>query len=116
MNKSTYTIKPFPAYQQATDVFADIQSCEAYTDFHAYSRSKYLNLLWTFALARRLEGSGVIANALHPGTAWTAITRNSEPRSFPATTRPLWSNDNIHIKGETRYHLRLHLKHANVNP
>jgi len=76
------------------DVFADIQSCESYTGFYAYSRSKYLNLLWTFALAHRLEDgledSWITANAVHPGPAWTTITRTSEARSFPASMRSLW--------------------------
>ena len=33
----------------------------------AYARSKRENLLFTFELARRLEGTGVTANAVHPG-------------------------------------------------
>lgn len=72
------------------DLFEDFQSCEAYSGVDAYNRSKYLNLLWSLALARRLEGSGITANVLHPGTAWTAMTQSSEPRSFPAGMRPLW--------------------------
>lgn len=72
------------------NLFVDPQSCEAYSGGDAYNRSKYLNLLWTLALARRLEGSGVTANVLHPGTAWTAMTKSSEPRSFPPSMRPLW--------------------------
>jgi NAD(P)-dependent dehydrogenase (short-subunit alcohol dehydrogenase family) len=72
------------------DLFADVQSRETYNATDAYNRSKYLNLLWTFALARRLEGSGLTANALHPGTAWTAMTKSSEPRSLPAGMQRLW--------------------------
>lgn len=72
------------------DLFADVQSCNAFSGVEAYNRSKYLNLLWTFALARRLEGSGVVANALHPGTAWTSMTKGSQARSFPAGMRPFW--------------------------
>jgi NAD(P)-dependent dehydrogenase (short-subunit alcohol dehydrogenase family) len=76
------------------DPFSDIQSRKAYTGFYAYSRAKYLNLLWTFALAHRLEvrleDSWITANAVHPGTAWTTITKSSEPRSFPQNLRPLW--------------------------
>ena len=72
------------------DLFADIQSVETFSGVDAYNRSKYLNLLWTMALARRLEDSGIIANALHPGTAWTAMTKSSEPRSLPASMRILW--------------------------
>jgi NAD(P)-dependent dehydrogenase (short-subunit alcohol dehydrogenase family) len=72
------------------NLFSDIQARETYSGVEAYNRSKYLNLLWILALARRLEGSGIVANALHPGTAWTAMTKSSEPRSFPANMRPLW--------------------------
>lgn len=72
------------------DLFKDVQACEGYSGVDAYNRSKYLNLLWTLALARRLEGGGITANVLHPGTAWTAMTKSSEPRSFPAGMRPLW--------------------------
>lgn len=72
------------------DLFTDIQSVESFSGVDAYNRSKYLNLLWTLALARRLEGSGIVANALHPGTAWTTMTKSSEPRSFPPGMRPLW--------------------------
>jgi NAD(P)-dependent dehydrogenase (short-subunit alcohol dehydrogenase family) len=72
------------------DLFADLQWREAYSGFHAYNRSKYLNLLWTLALARRLEGSGVVANAIHPGTAWTSMTKGNEVRILPAGLRLFW--------------------------
>jgi retinol dehydrogenase 12 len=36
-----------------------------------YSRSKLLNILFTRELARRLDGTGVTANALHPGVVAT---------------------------------------------
>jgi NAD(P)-dependent dehydrogenase (short-subunit alcohol dehydrogenase family) len=72
------------------DLFADIQSCEAYFGFDAYNRSKYLNLLWTFALARRVEGSGIVANALHPGTAWTSMTQSNQRRLLPGNMQLLW--------------------------
>lgn len=72
------------------DLYADLQARDAYNGSEAYARSKYMNILWTFALARRLEGSGVVANALHPGTAWTAQTRSSAARVFPPSMRPFW--------------------------
>jgi NAD(P)-dependent dehydrogenase (short-subunit alcohol dehydrogenase family) len=40
---------------------------ERISGLSAYARSKRENLLFTFELARRLEGSGVTANAVHPG-------------------------------------------------
>jgi retinol dehydrogenase 14 len=72
------------------DLFGDIQLREAYNASDAYSQSKYLNLLWSLALARRLEGSGIVVNVLHPGTAWTAMTQSNEPRSLPTGMRRLW--------------------------
>jgi NAD(P)-dependent dehydrogenase (short-subunit alcohol dehydrogenase family) len=47
----------------------------AYRGPTAYRQSKLANLLFTAALARRLEGSGVIANALHPGVVTTELAR-----------------------------------------
>lgn len=45
--------------------------------FGAYSQSKMMNLLFTFELARRLEGSGVTVNALHPGFVATGFGKNN---------------------------------------
>ena len=45
--------------------------------YRAYGRSKLCNVLFTYELARRLEGSGVTANALHPGLVRTNIARNN---------------------------------------
>ena len=45
--------------------------------YRAYGRSKLCNILFTYELARRLEGSGVTANALHPGLVRTRIARNN---------------------------------------
>ena len=72
------------------DPLADIQSEGSYLGLRAYARAKLLNLLWTFALARRLGGSGVVANATNPGTAWTTGTQGIAPRGMPAAQRVLW--------------------------
>jgi NAD(P)-dependent dehydrogenase (short-subunit alcohol dehydrogenase family) len=47
--------------------FEDLQSEKRYATFDAYSRSKLANILFTRELARRLAGTGVTANAVHPG-------------------------------------------------
>ena len=55
------------AHRGATLDFADLQSRHGYSGFKVYSRSKLCNILFTRALAKKLEGSGVTANSLHPG-------------------------------------------------
>jgi NAD(P)-dependent dehydrogenase (short-subunit alcohol dehydrogenase family) len=42
----------------------------------SYGRSKLANILFTYELARRLEGTGVTVNALHPGHIATDIWKN----------------------------------------
>lgn len=49
--------------------FDDLQfKKRPYREWPAYGQSKLANLLFTYELARRLEGNGVTANAVHPGT------------------------------------------------
>jgi NAD(P)-dependent dehydrogenase (short-subunit alcohol dehydrogenase family) len=55
------------AHQDATLDFADLQSAKDFGAMKAYSRSKLCNILFTRELARRLHGTGVTANCLHPG-------------------------------------------------
>lgn len=47
--------------------FADLEGKQTYSGFGAYAQSKLANILFTYALARRLAGSGVTVNTLHPG-------------------------------------------------
>ena len=55
--------------------FADLQGERRYGGQRAYSQSKLANLLFTYELARRLHGTGVTANALHPGVVRTHFGR-----------------------------------------
>jgi NAD(P)-dependent dehydrogenase (short-subunit alcohol dehydrogenase family) len=55
------------AHLRAKLDFADLQLEKSYTSWKAYSRSKLCNILFTRELAKRLEGTGVTANCLHPG-------------------------------------------------
>ncbi len=57
--------------------FEDLQSQGRYAPMQAYGRSKLANLLFTYELARRLEGSGVTVNALHPGFVATNLAANN---------------------------------------
>ena len=47
--------------------FSDLQSEKGFSATKAYGRSKLCNVLFTRELARRLQGTGVTANCLHPG-------------------------------------------------
>ena len=47
--------------------FDDLQMTNGYAGFKMYGRSKLLNVLFTRELSRRLAGTGVTANSLHPG-------------------------------------------------
>ena len=51
----------------------DLNFEKSYFGFAAYARSKLANILFTYELARRLAGSGVTVNALHPGGVATNI-------------------------------------------
>jgi len=53
--------------------FDDLQGERSYSGSRAYNQSKLANVLFTYELARRLEGSTVTANALHPGVVRTSF-------------------------------------------
>jgi NAD(P)-dependent dehydrogenase (short-subunit alcohol dehydrogenase family) len=55
------------AHRNAKLNFDDLQSARNYSGFGVYSRSKLCNILFTRELARRLSGTGITANCLHPG-------------------------------------------------
>lgn len=63
---------------QALD-FADLQSERGYRGFTVYGRSKLANILFTREMARRLAGTGVTANCLHPGFVATRFGDNNGP-------------------------------------
>jgi NAD(P)-dependent dehydrogenase (short-subunit alcohol dehydrogenase family) len=55
----------------------DLRLERRWSTMRAYSNSKLANVLFTFELARRLEGSGVAANCFHPGVIRTRLTRKA---------------------------------------
>ncbi len=55
------------AHQGGVIDFDDLQRQKSYSGWRTYQQSKLANILFTYELARRLEGSGVTANTLHPG-------------------------------------------------
>jgi NAD(P)-dependent dehydrogenase (short-subunit alcohol dehydrogenase family) len=53
--------------------FSDLQGERSYSGARAYSQSKLANVLFSYELARRLKGTSVTSNALHPGVASTSF-------------------------------------------
>jgi retinol dehydrogenase 14 len=56
----------------------DLQLRRGYSAFGAYAQSKLANVLFAKELSRRLEGSGVVANSLHPGAVATSMGVNRD--------------------------------------
>lgn len=65
------------AHKGAKIDFDDLQMTKKYAGFKAYAQSKLANVLFTYELARKLEGTRVTANALHPGFVATGFGRNN---------------------------------------
>jgi retinol dehydrogenase-14 len=53
--------------------FGDLQGERNYSGQRAYSQSKLANVMFTYELARRLDGTGVTATVLHPGVVRTGF-------------------------------------------
>jgi retinol dehydrogenase 14 len=65
----------------------DLQGARAYSGQAAYSQSKLANVMFTNELARRLEGTGVTANSLHPGFVRTDFGAGDQAWFFSVISR-----------------------------
>lgn len=54
----------------------DLQCEKSYNRFKAYGASKLANILFSRTLAKRLNGTGVTVNSLHPGAVKTELARH----------------------------------------
>jgi NAD(P)-dependent dehydrogenase (short-subunit alcohol dehydrogenase family) len=70
--------------------FDDIHSSTRYSGLKAYTQSKLANVLFSSELARRLQGSGVTSNSLHPGVVATGFGHNNRGfiKWWVSLTRP----------------------------
>lgn len=68
--------------------FEDLNSEISYNKSFCYSRSKLANILFARELARRLEGTGVTVNSLHPGIVRTNLGRHV---NIPLLAKPLFN-------------------------
>ena len=57
--------------------FDDLQGEKKFTSLNAFGATKMANLLFTFELARRLKGSNVTANAIHPGLVRSQLMKQA---------------------------------------
>ncbi len=64
-------------HMSATLNFDDLQSRKKYSGMSSYGRSKLANVLFTYELARRLQGTGITVNAVHPGMVATQFAANN---------------------------------------
>lgn len=66
--------------------FDDLMGEREYSGHRAYNQSKLANVMFTYELARRLEGTGVSANVLHPGMTNTAFSSEDGSRRVRGAT------------------------------
>jgi NAD(P)-dependent dehydrogenase (short-subunit alcohol dehydrogenase family) len=62
--------------------FDDLQSERSYRGMRVYATTKLANVLFAAELARRLEGTGVTANSLHPGTVRSGWGADGDTRGL----------------------------------
>jgi NAD(P)-dependent dehydrogenase (short-subunit alcohol dehydrogenase family) len=74
-------------HRRASLDFDDLGFERGYSIMRAYGRSKLANVLFAAELARRLAGTGVTSNSLHPGAVATNIWSGA----------PLWAKPIIHL-------------------
>ncbi len=67
--------------------FDDLQSERSYHRTHVYAWTKLANVLFTYELSRRLEGTQVTANCLHPGVIATNLIGDYMPRPLRFMTQ-----------------------------
>ena len=65
------------AHRKAQMRFDDLEGRRKYSGMGAYGQSKLAILLFTYELARRLEGTQVMVNAVHPGLVATNLGKNN---------------------------------------
>jgi retinol dehydrogenase-12 len=70
------------AHRGVTLHFDDLMGERRYSGWRAYCRSKLANILFTYELDRRLQGTGVTTNALHPGWVSTGFAGNNGFRGW----------------------------------
>lgn len=88
--------------------FDDFQFTRNYSARAAYARTKLYNILFTRELARRVAGSGVTANALHPGVIRTKIGHDGDLTGLASIVWPLlqrWRGEPVEAGARVTMHV-----------
>jgi NAD(P)-dependent dehydrogenase (short-subunit alcohol dehydrogenase family) len=70
------------AHRGGTIAFDDLMGERRWSGIRAYTQAKLANVLFAKELARRVEGSGVVSHAVHPGSVRTGWARGEESGAF----------------------------------
>jgi retinol dehydrogenase-12 len=96
------------AHQGAKLDLSDLQNEKQYSGWRAYGQSKLANIYFTYELARRLEGTGVTVNCLHPGFVASRFGDNNGgwlkfaiglAKSFAAISEADGAKTSVHLAG-----------------
>ncbi len=86
--------------------FDNLQGQNGYKGWPAYCKSKLCNVMFTYELARRLEGSDTTANCLHPGFVNTNFGNNNKTSvRLSLTAAKVVGAINIHKGAKTSIYL-----------
>lgn len=115
------------AHRSAKMDFANLQSEKRYNRDTAYAQSKLADILFTYELGRRLEGTGVTVNAVCPGGVSSRLWENSNPvinyffKTFmkgpkQGASLPIYLASSSEVEGLSGkyFQTREHLKFQNV--
>jgi NAD(P)-dependent dehydrogenase (short-subunit alcohol dehydrogenase family) len=82
------------AHRTANINFDDLQSEQDYKPREVYQRTKLCNILFTYELARQIEGTHISANCVHPGVITTKLLQayNGSKRGFGFIGKLLYSS------------------------
>lgn len=86
------------AHRSAAIDWDNLQGERYYDDYNAYAVSKLCIILFTYALSRRLNGSGVTVNCLHPGVIKTKLLREGFG-DYPGETPEKGARTSIYLAG-----------------
>ena len=103
------------AHEGSAINFDDLGQRQGYSGWSTYGASKLANILFTYELARRLAGTGVTVNTLHPGwvntnfSAAAGLNMRGPLTSEEGADTQIWLATSTEVDGVTgKYFVRRH--------